>query len=120
MRRLKLPGRFLTIPDVPSSPTLKLLRRYKELHPYALGHKAEIIVETFCSVTRKKIKGKGKMMVVTASRLAAVRYYHEVKRYMQKKGYDDLEVLVAFSGTIVDPADPGGKEYTEPGMNRRP
>lgn len=104
-------------PDVPSSPTLKLLRRYKELHPYALGQKAEIIVETFCSVTRKKIKGKGKMMVVTASRLAAVRYYHEVKRYMQKKGYDDLEVLVAFSGTIVDPADPGGKEYTEPGMN---
>ena len=104
-------------PDVPSSPTLKLLRRYKELHPYALGQKAEIIVETFRSVTRKKIKGRGKMMVVTASRLAAVRYYHEVKRYMQKKGYDDLEVLVAFSGTIVDPSDPDGKEYTEPGMN---
>ena len=54
--------------------------RYKELHPYALGQKAEIIVETFRSVTRKKIKGRGKMMVVTASRLAAVRYYHEVKR----------------------------------------
>lgn len=34
-------------PDVPSSPTLKLLRKYKELHPYALGQKAEIIVETF-------------------------------------------------------------------------
>ena len=104
-------------PDVPSSPTLKLLRRYKELHPYALCQKAEIIVETFRSVTRKKIKGRGKMMVVTASRLAAVRYYHEVKRYMQKKGYDDLEVLVAFSGTIVDPSDPDGKEYTESGMN---
>lgn len=104
-------------PDVPSSPTLKLLRRYKELHPYALGQKAEIIVETFRSVTRKKIKGKGKMMVVTASRLAAVRYYHEVKRYMEKKGYDDMEILVAFSGAIVDPDDPDGKEYTEPSMN---
>ena len=105
-------------PDVPSSPTLKLLRKYKELHPYALGQKAELVVETFRNVTRTKIKGKGKMMVVTASRLATVRYYHEIKRYMQKKGYDDMEVLVAFSGSISDPADgPDGAEYTESSMN---
>lgn len=105
-------------PDVPSSPTLKLLRKYKELHPYALGQKAEIIVETFRNVTHTKIRGKGKMMVVTASRLATVRYYHEIKRYMQKKGYDDIEVLVAFSGAISDPADgPDGSEYTEPAIN---
>lgn len=105
-------------PDVPSSPTLKLLRKYKELHPYALGQKAEIIVETFRNVTRTKIRGKGKMMVVTASRPATVRYYHEIKRYMQKKGYDDIEVLVAFSGAISDPADgPDGPEYTEPVIN---
>ena len=105
-------------PDVPSSPTLKLLRKYKELHPYALGQKAEIIVETFRNVTRTKIRGKGKMMVVTASRLTTVRYYHEIKRYMQKKGYDDIEVLVAFSGGISDPADgPDGPEYTEPSLN---
>lgn len=105
-------------PDVPSSPTLKLLRKYKELHPYALGQKAEIIVETFRNVTRTKIRGKGKMMVVTASRLATVRYYHEIKRYMQKKGYDDIEVLVAFSGAISDPVNgPNGPEYTEPSIN---
>ncbi len=105
-------------PDVPSSPTLKLLRRYKELHPYALGQKAELIVETFRTVTRTKIKGKGKMMVVTASRLATVRYYHEIKRYMQKKSYNDIEVLVAFSGSIADPADGAdGPEYTEPSLN---
>ena len=105
-------------PDVPSSPTLKLLRRYKELHPYALAQKAEIVVETFRTVTRTKIRGKGKMMVVTASRLATVRYYHEIKRYMQKKRYDDIEVLVAFSGAISDPADGSdGPEYTEPSIN---
>lgn len=105
-------------PDVPSSPTLKLLRKYKELHPYALGQKAELIVEMFRNVTRAKIRGKGKMMVVTASRLATVRYYHEIKRYMQRKCYDDIEVLVAFSGSISDPADgPDGPEYTEPSLN---
>ena len=105
-------------PDVPSSLTLKLLRKYKELHPYVLGQKAEIIVETFRNVTRTRIRGKGKMMVVTASRLATVRYYHEIKRYMQKKRYDDIEVLVAFSGGISDPAGgPDGPEHTEPSLN---
>lgn len=82
------------------------------------ARRPEIIVETFRNVTRTKIRGKGKMMVVTASRLATVRYYHEIKRYMQKKGYDDIEVLVAFSGGISDPADgPDGPEYTEPSLN---
>lgn len=104
-------------PDVPTSPTMKLLRKYKELHPYVIGQKAAIIVETFRDITSKAIKGRGKMMVVTASRLATVRYYHEVKRYMQEKGYDDIEVLVAFSGSVVDPVDPDGIEYTEPSMN---
>lgn len=33
----------------------------------------------------------------------------EIKRYMQKKGYDDMEVLVAFSGSIQDPA--GGRDH---------
>ena len=37
--------------------------------------KAAIIVETFRNITSKAIKGKGKMMVVTASRLATVRYF---------------------------------------------
>ena len=32
-----------------------------------------------------KIGGRGKMMVVTSSRLAAVRYFHEVKRYIAEQ-----------------------------------
>lgn len=103
-------------PDVPSSPTMKLLRRYKELHPYAIGQKAAVLVEVYRDITKNAIKGKGKMMVVTSSRLATVRYYHAVKAYMQEKGYDDLEILVAFSGTVIDPAEEG-IEYTEPSMN---
>ena len=52
-------------------------------------------------------------MVVTASRLHAVRYYHEFKRYIESKGYDDLDILVAFSGVIQD----GGIDYRETNMN---
>lgn len=55
------------------------------------------------------------MMVITSSRLAAVRYYHEVKRYIEEQKYNDVQVLVAFSGAVQD----GDEEYTEPKLNVR-
>ena len=102
-------------PDLPSSRAAKIIRKFQQLHPYNISQKAQIIVETFRSTTKHKIGGKGKMMVVTSSRLAAVRYYHEVKRYIEQQGYDDVEILVAFSGAVAD----GGDEYTEPMLNER-
>ena len=103
-------------PELPSSRASKVIRKYQELHPYNISQKAEIIVETFRETTMHKIGGKGKMMVVTPSRLSAVRYYHEIKRYIQRHGYDDMDILVAFSGVVKD----GDEEFTEPGMNVRP
>ena len=104
-------------PDVPQSKALKMIKRYSELHPYNIQQKSAIIVETFRDITKHKIKGKGKMMVVTASRLAAVRYFHEIKRYLSAHNYDDVEILAAFSGSIKDPENPDGIEYTESGLN---
>lgn len=104
-------------PDVPQSKALKVIRKYEELHPYNIQQKSAIIVETFRNVTKKKIKGQGKMMVVTSSRLAAVRYYHEIKRYLEANGYDDVEILAAFSGVIKDPDDVEGTEWTEAKLN---
>ena len=102
-------------PDVPASRAAKLIRKFEQLHPYNISQKAKIIVETYLSTTRHKIGGKGKMMVITSSRLAAVRYYHECKRYIEEQGYDDIGVLVAFSGAVND----NGEEYTEPKLNVR-
>lgn len=104
-------------PDVPQSKALKVIRKYEELHPYNIQQKSAIIVETFRNVTKKKIKGQGKMMVVTSSRLAAVRYYHEIKRYLETNGYDDVEILAAFSGVIKDPDDVEGTDWTEAKLN---
>lgn len=104
-------------PEVPVSKAMKLIRRYTELHPYNIRQKAEIIVETFREVTSKAIGGKGKMMVVTASRLAAVRYFHEVQNYIKQQGYDNLQIMIAFSGAVTDPDAPG-VEYTESGLNK--
>lgn len=104
-------------PEVPQSKALKMIKRFSELHPYNIQQKSAIIVETFRDITKKKIKGQGKMMVVTSSRLAAVRYFHEIKRYLRSKHYDDVEILAAFSGSIKDPDDPNDTEYMESGLN---
>ncbi len=55
------------------------------------------------------------MMVVTDSRLAAVRYFHEIKRYIEEQNYTDIDILTAFSGAVQD----GDEEYTESGLNVR-
>lgn len=102
-------------PELPESRATKIIKKYEKLHPYNISQKAQIIVETFRDTTRHKIGGRGKMMVVTDSRLAAVRYFHEIKRYIEKQKYADMDVLTAFSGTVQD----GDQEYTESGLNVR-
>lgn len=107
-------------PDVPTSKASAALARFVSLHPTNLAQKAEIIVEHFRQKTAGKIGGRAKAMVVTRSRLHAVRYKQAIDAYIAAKGYDRgpgrIAALVAFSGTVVDPADPT-VSYTEPMMN---
>ncbi|HEL1260844.1 DEAD/DEAH box helicase family protein [Streptococcus equi subsp. zooepidemicus] len=100
-------------PKLPASQAKRAIARYADLHPYNLAQKTEVMVEVFREKTRHAIGGRGKAMVVTSSRLAAVRYMKEFKRYISEKGYTDMDALVAFSGEITD----NGEEYTEPKMN---
>ena len=51
-------------------------------------------------------------MIVTSSRVHAVRYKKAIDDYINENGYG-LHALVAFSGTVED----DGFEYTEQGMN---
>lgn len=102
-------------PELPESRATKIIKKYEKLHPYNISQKSQIIVETFRETTKQKIGGKGKMMVVTDSRLAAVRYFHEIKRYIREQHYVDMDILAAFSGTVQD----GDEEYTESRLNVR-
>lgn len=52
-------------------------------------------------------------MVVTGSRLHAVKYKQAFDKYIKEKGYDDMKAVVAFSGTVEDK----GVSFTEPLMN---
>lgn len=103
-------------PEMPSSRTSKAIKNYENLHPYNINKKADIILETFMGTTKNKIDGKGKMIVVASSRLAAVLYYKEIKKLIEEKGYqNDVDALVAFSGTI----NYDGIDYTESNINTR-
>jgi len=96
------------------------LARYVDLHPSNLDQRAEIIVEHFQAVTATKIGGRGKAMVVSRSRLHAVRYHQAIQRYLTKHGITGVNTLVAFSGTVTDPDDPGLAERTESNLNGFP
>lgn len=102
--------------EVPSSKAAKAIRRFAVEHPYNIQQKSQVIVDTFETVTKNSIKGQGKMMVVTESRLAAIRYFKEVKRLARMKDPDIL-VMIAFSGSLKDPNEVDGPEYTESSLN---
>lgn len=105
------------IPDDPELDTVqgvRAIQKYESLHPHNISQKTTIMLEHFRNVTMHKIGGKAKAMVVTPSRLHAVRYVKEFKRQIEEKGYTDLDVLVAFSGEIED----DGVTYTEEKINK--
>ncbi len=87
------------------------------LHSHHLAQKAEIIVEHFRQHTAKEIGGLAKAMVVTSSRLHAVRYKQSIDKYINASGYSDVRTLVAFSGKIDDGT---GMPLTETNMNGFP
>lgn len=100
-------------PEMPRGKASKQIAKYVSLHPHNIAQKTEIIIEHFRQVTKHKIGGRAKAMVVTGSRLHAVRYKQAFDKYIKAKGYEDLKVLVAFSGMVLDKGEP----YTEPEMN---
>src|SRR6266545_4899828 len=71
----------------------RAIARFVSLHPYNLSQKAEIIVEHFRGHTARKIGGQAKAMVVTSSRLHAVRYKQAIDAYLFKNGYTDVAAL---------------------------
>lgn len=103
-------------PNVERKQAAKALARFMRLHPYNIAQKTEVMIEHFNAVTRHKVGGKAKAMVVTGSRLEAVRYKLAFDSYIREKGYSWIKTLVAFSGEVADD-EVLGKTWTEVGMN---
>ncbi|MEB1348332.1 type I restriction endonuclease [Xanthomonas campestris pv. campestris] len=103
-------------PEVSRKQAAKALTRYMELHPVNIEQVVSVIVEHFRLHVMHELGGRAKAMVVTGSRLAAVKYKLAFDRYIKDNRYDGIRSLVAFSGTVEDPEDPGAS-YTEVAMN---
>ena len=104
-------------PEVDKRKAARALARFISLHPHNIAQKTEVMIEHFHHFTRHRIGGRAKAMVVTSSRLHAVRYKQAFDKYIAEKGYNGIRTLVAFSGTVQDP-DIKDAEYTEVGMNK--
>src|SRR5579875_2900033 len=92
-----------------------LLKSFVNLSPHAIGEKVRICVEHFAAQAQGEIGGRAKAMIVTRSRLHAVRFKLAVDKYLAERGYP-WKALVAFSGTVEDVGGP----YTEARMNGFP
>lgn len=103
-------------PHVERKKAARELARFITLHPHNLAQKTEVMVEHFRTHVRHKVGGRAKAMVVTESRLHAVRYKLAFDQYIKSNGYKDVKSLVAFSGVVEDPDTPD-KNWTEVSLN---
>jgi type I restriction enzyme R subunit len=103
-------------PEVPKKAAAKALGQFLELHPVNIEQVVRVIIEHFRLKVMHELGGRAKAMVVTGSRLSAVKYKLAFDKYIEDKGYTGIRALVAFSGTVEDPDQPESK-FTEVGMN---
>jgi type I restriction enzyme R subunit len=104
-------------PEFESAKAKTLLKQFVSRHEQTIEKKAKIMVDHFLAQVAGKLNEKAKAMIVTSSRLHAVRYRLAVDAYLKKLG-SPFKALVAFTDTVKDPKDK--KEYTEAGMNGFP
>lgn len=93
---------------------IRLLANYVDIQEAAIERKSRIMLEHFATTTAKEIQGQARAMVVTRSRLHAVRYKRMFDSIMQEM-HLPYGCLVAFSGSVHD--DETEMDYTETAMN---
>ena len=106
-----------TVEDDPEFDTRKArrkLRRFVEGHDHAIRLKAEIMVDHFHEqvLSRNRIGGQARAMVVTDGIKRAIRYFHTISEYLRERK-SPHKAIVAFSGEH----DYGGAEVTEASLN---
>lgn len=101
-------------PEFDTKKAQKKLRGYVERSQQTINTKAEIMLDHFIThvVNAKKLKGKGKGMVVTQNIETAIRYYKAINKILEQQG-NPFKAVIAFSGT----KEVDGIEYTEADMN---
>ncbi len=104
-------------PEFDARKAQRKLRRYVERHDHAIRLKAEIMVDHFHEqvLTRNRIGGQARAMVVTSGIAAAIQYFHALTDYLRERK-SKYQAIVAFSGEH----EWGGGKVTEATLNGFP
>jgi len=102
-------------PEVDSKKAKAILRRFVIEHPETIRQKVDVIMDHFVNHSIGRIGGRAKAMVVTSSRMNAVKFRLAIDAWLGEHGHD-FGALVAFTDTI----SIEGKDYTETNMNGFP
>ena len=125
---LKIGSEFVDDKRVDEKSARRKLAKWLSLNPVNVGQKVELIVEHFRKNVAHLLGGQAKAMVVTSSRAAAVKYHLALLDYCQRKGYDNVQAMVAFSGDVPngdvqESSLPADHQFSEtnlnPGLNGR-
>ncbi|MCR1822071.1 type I restriction endonuclease subunit R [Terrisporobacter muris] len=100
-------------PEFDKGEAKRAINKFVSLNEHNIRQKVETIVDDFVDNRSMWLEGRAKGMIVTASRLHAVKYKLAIDQYIKEKGYN-MKALVAFSGTVKDE----DVEYTEVSMNK--
>lgn len=95
----------------------KKLRSFVESNPTAIAKKADIMVEHFHEqvVSKGKLGGKARAMVVTSSIERAIEYYYAITKSLGNRK-SQFKAVIAFSGD----KEYGGKSLNEAAINGFP
>ncbi|MBL8739339.1 MAG: type I restriction endonuclease subunit R [Planctomycetes bacterium] len=110
----KLVKKVADDPEFDTKKAQKKLRKYVESHDHAIRLKAEIMVDHFHDqvITKAKLGGKARAMVVCNGIERAVQYFHAFRAYLRERK-SPYEAIVAFSGEH----EFSGQKVTEASLN---
>lgn len=103
-------------PEFDTKKAQKKLKGYVERSQQTINTKAEVMLDHFIThvvnANPKKLKGRGKGMVVTQNIETAIRYYKAITRLLDEQG-NPFNAVIAFSGE----KEVDGVKYSEAEMN---
>jgi type I restriction enzyme R subunit len=118
----KIGSEFVDDTRVDEKSARRKLAKWLALNPVNVGQKVELIAEHFRKNVAHLLGGQAKAMVVTSSRAAAVKYHLALQDYCQRKGYDNVQAMVAFSGEVPnsdveESSLPADHQFSETNLN---
>lgn len=105
-------------PELKTADAKRQIAQQIDLDDQNIAQRTKIIIDHFREHVMSELGNQAKAMVIMSSRKAAVKYRQAFENYINDHHYDDMGMLVAFSGKVN--SDDDNKEYTEASMNGLP